>query len=143
MKVSGISNKNSLSKPNNTKEKSFKMESFSSSLDLAYREKTEEELQKMLQEIDRIGRRLISTRSAEDAREYKNKIKNYLSFIVKNIYILKREPGVYNYGIHTRIEIIDSKLDELTKELLNDQKESIELADRIHEIKGLLVDVYK
>lgn len=116
---------------------------FSSALDLANKEQTEGQIQKLLNEIDILGKRLIATRSLEDAKKYKSKIQEYLSFVIKNAYILKREAGPYNYGIHVKIEVINKKIDELTKELIESQRDIITLADRIEEIKGLLVDVYK
>lgn len=124
-------------------EKLSKSQSFSASLDLANRDQAEQRLSKMLKDIEEMGKRFISTRSLEDAKEYKKKVQEYLGYIVKNIYILKREPGPFNYGIHTRIEIINQKLDEVTKSLIEEQRETIVIADKIEEIKGLLVDVYK
>lgn len=126
-----------------SKEKASKSEAFTMALDLAYREQTEQRLMNMLKDIEVIGKRFISTRSVEDAKEYKRKVQDYLSYVVKNIYVLKRETGSFNYGIHVRIEIINKKLDELTRDLIEEQRETIELADKIEEIKGLLVDVYK
>ncbi|MCX7904459.1 MAG: YaaR family protein [Caloramator sp.] len=130
---------NALNTANKTKINS----DFSSALDLANKEQTEGQLQKLLNEIDILGKRLIATRSLEDAKKYKLKVQEYLSFVVKNAYILKREVGPYNYGIHVKIEVINRKIDELTRELIESQKEILNLADRIEEIKGLLIDVYK
>ncbi|WDU83898.1 YaaR family protein [Caloramator sp. Dgby_cultured_2] len=130
---------NNISPSNKTKVDS----DFSSALDLANKEQTEGQLQKLLNEIDILGKRLIATRSLEDAKRYKLKVQEYLSFVIKNAYILKREIGPYNYGIHIKIEVINSKIDELTRELIESQKDIINLADRIEEIKGLLIDVYK
>ncbi|SHE54039.1 YaaR family protein [Caloramator proteoclasticus] len=117
--------------------------SFSAALDLANKDQTEQNLQNMLNEIDKLGKRLIATRSVEDAREYRKKVQEYLNYVVKNAYILKREVGPYSYGLHIKIEIINEKVDAITRELLEQQRETIELADKIEEIKGLLVDVYK
>ncbi|CDF57808.1 YaaR family protein [Thermobrachium celere] len=117
--------------------------SFSTALDLASKDQTEQNLQRMLNEIDRLGKRLIATRSVEDAREYKKRVQEYLSYVVKNAYVLKREIGPYSYSLHVKIEVINEKVDALTKELLEQHKDTIELADKIEEIKGLLVDVYK
>lgn len=117
--------------------------SFSAALDLANKDQAEQNLQNMLNEIDKLGKRLIATRSVEDAREYRKKVQEYLNYVVKNAYILKREVGPYSYGLHIKIEIINEKIDAITKELLQQQRETIELADKIEEIKGLLVDVYK
>lgn len=141
MKINRVQSKT----PGETKSlsKSTQETSFSMSLDLANKEHTEQNLKKMLSDIDRLGKRLIATRSLEDAREYKRKVQEYISYVVKNAYILKKETGPYSYGIHIKVEIINKKVDELTKELLEQQKSTIELADKIEEIKGLLVDVYK
>ncbi|KRQ88107.1 hypothetical protein ABG79_00274 [Caloramator mitchellensis] len=142
MRIRNIDNKK-VEIPQLNKEVDIKVQDFSTALDLANKEQTEGKLQQMLKEIDILGKRLISTHGLEDAKRYKQKIQEYLSFVVKNAYILKREPGPFNYGIHTKIEIVNKKVDELTKELLEKQKDTINLADRIEEIKGLLVDVYK
>lgn len=142
MKVTGVGNKTGtgISK---AKDKIAKTESFSTSLNLANKEQSEQKFKQMLEDIDKLGKKLTSTRSVGDARAYKLKIQEYLTFIVKNIYVLRREPGPFNYGIHVRIEIINQKLDELTKELIQEQKDTIDLANKIEEIRGLLVDVYK
>lgn len=142
MKISRLGGGTGVRSRGNT-EKSSSAQSFSSALDLANKDQTEQGLKRMLKEIEEIGKRFISTRSLEDAKEYKKKVQEYLGYIVKNIYVLKREPGPFNYGIHTRIEIINQKLDDLTKSLIEEQRETIVIADKIEEIKGLLVDVYK
>lgn len=142
MKVTGVGNKPGAG-VSKAKDKTIKTESFSSSLNLANKEQSEQRLKQMLEDIDKLGKKLTSTRSVGDARAYKLKIQEYLSFIVKNIYVLRREPGPFNYGIHVRIEIINQKLDELTKDLIKEQQETIDLANKIEEIRGLLVDVYK
>lgn len=142
MKVSGVGNKVQAN-VSKAKDKISKTESFSTSLNLANKEQTDQRLKQMLEDIDKLGKKLTSTRSVSDAKAYKLKIQEYLSFIVKNIYVLRREPGPFNYGIHVRIEVINQKLDELTKNLIQEQKDTIDLANQIEEIRGLLVDVYK
>ncbi|MDF2673307.1 MAG: hypothetical protein K0R09_1572 [Clostridiales bacterium] len=142
MKVSGVSNKVQASS-SKAKDKIQKSEGFSMSLNLANKEQSEQRLKEMLDDIDKLGKKLTSTRSVGDARAYKLKIQEYLTLIVKNIYVLRREPGPFNYGIHVRIEIINQKLDDLTKDLIKEQKETIDLVNKIEEIRGLLVDVYK
>ncbi|MEF9934641.1 MAG: YaaR family protein [Clostridium sp.] len=142
MRISGLEKKATIArKASSSKSKSIA--NFSNILDSANKEQVTVQLDAMINDIDRVGKKLISTRSVEDAREYKEKIKEYLELIVKNIYILKKETGPYSYGVHIRIEVIDEKLDALTKDLISNQQESIELASRISEIRGLLVDIYK
>lgn len=142
MRISGVDRKTTTSRAKK-RDKADTIGDFASLLGSTNKEQTQIKLDEMLEEIDKIGRKLMSTRSVEDARKYKEKIKEYLNLIVKNIYVLKRETGAYNYGVHIRIEVIDKKLDQLTKDLIEEQQESISLASRISEIRGLLVDVYK
>ena len=40
------------------------------------------------------------------------------------------------------VETIDEKLVELAEEILNQEKSSIDLLDKIGEIKGLLINLY-
>ena len=142
MKVLGVSNKVQTSN-SKAKDKIQKTEGFSMSLNLANKEQSEQRLKEMLDDIDKLGKKLTSTRSVGDAKAYKLKIQEYLTLIVKNIYVLRKEPGPFNYGVHVRIEVINQKLDELTKNLIQEQKETIDLVNKIEEIRGLLVDVYK
>lgn len=142
MKINNISNKTTsinLAQRN----KSVQSGNFSTCLEFANKEQQEEQLKNMLKDIEVLGRKLMSTRSLEDAKEYKKKIQEYLNGIVKNIYVIKKVPGPFNYGVHVKIEVINQKLENLTNELINNQRENLNLADKIEEIKGLLVDVYK
>lgn len=143
MKVSGISNKKVVMSQNSSKGVKNIAVNFSQSLELADKNQQDRELKQMLKDIEMCGKRLASTRSLDDAEVYKNKIQQYLSFIVKNVYVLRREPGPMNYGVHIKIEVINQKLDELTKDILDKEKPNIEIADKISEIKGLLIDAYK
>ncbi|QCX32522.1 DUF327 family protein [Caloramator sp. E03] len=142
MKVNKTKNTTNINKTS-TISRNIKTESFSLALDMANKDQAEQRLLELLNDIEKLGKKLISTRSLEDAKEYKSKIQEYLSYVVKNVYILKKEAGPFNYGIRVRIEIINKKLDEITKELIENQKDTIELADKIEEIKGLLIDIYK
>ncbi|MCX7883809.1 MAG: YaaR family protein [Caloramator sp.] len=143
MRVNRAVNTSNIKNSNSITNKNIKSESFSLALDMANKDQTEQRLMDMLKEIENLGKKLISTRSLEDAKIYKAKIQEYLSFVVKNVYTLKKESSPFNYGVRVRIEIINKKLDEITKELIENQKSTIEFADKIEEIKGLLVDVYK
>lgn len=124
-----------------SKEKVIKAGSFSDAFDMANRNQSEQELMEMLKDIETLGGRLSKSQTYEDAMQYRNKIKEYLSFILKNAYLVKRDSTSFSFSMHTRVEIINEKLDELTKGLLSQQKEAIDIAHRIDVIQGLLVDV--
>lgn len=141
MKISRVEGKAGLGK--NGSDKVNKTSDFSTALNNANKDNAEHHLGEMLKDIEKLGKKLTSTRSVEDADSYKRKIQEYLDYVVKNAYVLRKEAGPFNYGVHVRIEVINKKLDELTRVVINEQKDNLELADKISEIRGLLIDVYK
>jgi uncharacterized protein YaaR (DUF327 family) len=143
LNVSNVGRKASLSKPESTEKVHSRGQDFSTSMDMANKERSQQQLEEMMKKIDRAGKRLITTRSVEDAKEYRRQIQDYLTYVVKNAYLLKKESSPFDFGVHTRIEIINKKLDEITKEVIEEQKTTIRLAEKIEELRGLLIDVYK
>jgi uncharacterized protein len=140
MKINRVDNKTRKIE-SGSKEKVIKSGEFADAFDNANRNQTEQQLQEMLKDIEKLGGRLTKTKTLEDAQLFRGKIREYLSYIIKNAYLVKRDSTSFSFSIHTRVEIINEKLDELTKEVLGQQKEAIDIADKIDEIKGLLVDV--
>jgi uncharacterized protein len=126
-----------------SKDKIKKTGDFSDAFDMANRNQSEQQLQQMLIDIEKLGGKLVKTQSLADAKQFRNKVREYLSYIIKNTYSLKTDTSTFSYGVHMRVEVIDQKLEELTKDLIENQKGAIDLADRVEEIKGLLVDVKK
>ncbi|MCL6635234.1 MAG: YaaR family protein [Peptococcaceae bacterium] len=115
---------------------------FSSSLDLAQRENTEKELKKMLEKIDELGGELKENPSLPKIREYKRRIGDYLSFVLKHCYRVSRDCGRYSARLLLRVEVINKKIEELTEEFIRHQQKTIGLVSKIDEIAGLLVDLY-
>ncbi|MCG9966836.1 YaaR family protein [Pelotomaculum terephthalicicum JT] len=111
---------------------------FSSTLDMAKRE--QRKLEEMLDKIKAAGEKLKRTKSKADVIEYKNQIQEYLSFVLEKYYRVKQDYGLGRLLI--RIEIINEKIDELTASLLEQQKANLEIAGKIDEIAGLLLDLY-
>jgi uncharacterized protein YaaR (DUF327 family) len=142
MKISRVGSKTQSIGGSST-DKVQKSGDFSDMLDMANKEHSEQQLYEMLKDIEKLGNNLVKTKSLTDARFYKEKIKEYISYIVKNTYLLKTETSPFSFGIHQRVEIINDKLDDLTKGLMEGQRDAIDIADKIEEIKGLLVDVLK
>jgi uncharacterized protein len=140
MKINRVDNKTRKIE-GGSKEKIAKSSEFSDAFDNANKNQSEQELQEMLKDIEKLGGRLTKTGTLEDAQFFRSKIKEYLSYIIKNAYTVKRDSTSFSFSMHTRVEVINEKLDELTKEVLEQQKEAIDIAHRVEEIKGLLVDV--
>lgn len=70
-------------------------------------------------------------------------IKEYLESVLKHMYNIKKDISFWQTQYFITVDTIDKKLEELTKALLNDQKENLNIAATIDDISGLLVDIYK
>ena len=136
--------------PNNTNQKfnknakSFSTEtSFSASLSETYKTSTRESLDKSLNKIKEMGDILISTQSYSDIVKYKKMIKSFLSEVVEYTYSLNKRDSFWESQHFSTVEVIDEKLDLITKEVLSNQKNNIVITSSIDQIQGLLIDIYR
>ncbi len=116
---------------------------FSQSFNQARDRKSEEQLNKMIEEINKRGNRLVTTKTYGDVIAYKKMIKEYLESILKFMYDTKKDVSFWQTQYFVTVETIDERLEELTKELMAEERENLNVAATIDEIQGLIVDIYK
>lgn len=116
---------------------------FSDSLNFAKRKKTEQDLENYLVDIKKKGEKLITTKSYSDVRNYKNAIKEYLSSVVEYMYQVDRNTNFWENQYFITVDVVNEKLEELTRDIMSEQKENIDIASKIDKLEGLLLDVYK
>ena len=115
---------------------------FSDSFNQTNRSKTKEELETYIKEIKTTGERLAVTQNYTDVIKYKQVIKGYLKSIVDYVYDLNKNDSFWDKNYFTTVKTVNEKLEEITKELIYEQKENIDVAAKIDEINGLLIDIY-
>lgn len=114
---------------------------FSGMLDDEKRERIEQEIKEMLKKIQNAEDKLKKSINTANISEYKNAIKEYLTYVLANHYKLRKD---YSYDrLFLRVEVINQKVEELTNVLLDRQKHNINVLAKIDEIAGLLIDLYK
>lgn len=99
----------------------------------------------LLANLDEVSKRLANSFSIYDLIEYKNILKNFLHESLTQLYGLKEETGWTRGGrpkLYQCIEVLNQELEELTKLVLQQQKEPIKLLKKLDTIRGLLVDLY-
>ncbi|MPM75269.1 hypothetical protein SDC9_122261 [bioreactor metagenome] len=116
--------------------------SFNDSFNMANRFKSKEEIELYIKEIKSIGEKVVATQSYSDVINYKKAIKSYLKSVVDYIYSLNQNSSFWDGNYYKTVKVVDEKLESLTKELLYEEKENIDLATKIDEINGLLIDMY-
>lgn len=116
---------------------------FSDNLMKSYQSATKEELENYIKEIKKKGSRLAATKSYVDVKNYKETIKKYLKTVVEYTYSLNKNLGFWENQYYSTVDTINEKLEELTKEILKEEKETLKISSDIDNIQGLLVDIYK
>ena len=100
---------------------------------------------RLLGDISSAGDRLARSRNLRDMAKYKMLIRKFLQEAVDFGMGLKQSHTWNRFGEGRKLKIvetIDEKLIELAEEILNSEKSSIDLLDKIGEIKGLLINLY-
>ena len=116
---------------------------FSQSFNQARDRKSEQELKKMAEDIKKRGNRLVLTKTYADVRMYKKLIKEYLESVLEFMYSTKKDISFWQTQYFITVDTIDAKLEELTTQLLGEEKENLDIASTIDEIQGLIVDIYR
>ena len=99
----------------------------------------------MMEEITMQGEKLAKHRDIKDMKRYRALIKDFLNEVVNRSHSFSRENFLDRKGRHRVygiIRLIDQNLDELAQELVKDEKDNIEILNKIGEIRGLLLDIF-
>jgi hypothetical protein len=104
-----------------------------------------ETITRLLGDISTAGDRLARSRNLRDMAKFKMLIRKFLQEAVDFGMGLKQSHTWNRFGEGRKLKIvetIDEKLVELAEEILDQEKDSIDLLDKIGEIKGLLINLY-
>lgn len=141
MEISRISNTTKIT--NEGKRGVESKKDFSQSFNFAQQQRSEQELKQMLDDIAKKGSRLKASKCYADVEAYKDKIKEYLKSVLEYMYTVKKDISFWQTQYYVRVETINEKLEELTEMFVKNQHENIEIASKIDEITGLVVDIYR
>ena len=102
-------------------------------------------LNTLMEQIDSEGKKLAKRRDVKDMRHYRALVKDFLNEIVTHSHAFSRENFLDRKGRHRVygiIRLVDDNLDQLAQELMRDEKDNLEILNRIGEIRGLLLDIF-
>ena len=101
-------------------------------------------LQELKQKIDEQGSQLADKVDVKEYERYRKLIREFVDEVVSNGYTFSREDTYAARGRHryiATVKIVDEKLDELGREVMKEQADSIEILSKIDDIRGLLLDL--
>ena len=100
---------------------------------------------RLISDIEQQGRRVATSRTFKDLAKFKSLIKKFVEEAVDNGLGVEQERG-WNMEGYSRtlstVQEVDTKLVELTQLVLDKQRNSIDILEKIGEIKGLLINLY-
>ncbi|RFU66948.1 DUF327 family protein [Peribacillus saganii] len=102
-------------------------------------------LNKLLVDIEGAGERLSRSRTFKDLAKFKTLVKRFVRQAVDFGMELNQSNSWNQFGQSRPLKIvetIDEKLVEITEEVVNKEKNSIDILNKIGEIKGLLINLY-
>ncbi|MBR6302219.1 MAG: YaaR family protein [Lachnospiraceae bacterium] len=102
-------------------------------------------LNALMEQIDAEGKKLAKKRDLKDMKHYRGLVKEFLNEIVTRSHEFTRENFLDKRGRHRIygiIRLVDENLDSLAQELVNDEKDNIDILNKIGEIQGLLIDIF-
>jgi len=119
---------------------------------------SEDAVNALMDEVRDSGDVLKDRPLPDEIMRYKQAVRNFINYIVKNAYTIDHEKGIPKFlkpGFkgqrgtpeamsqkrHTVILVIDKKLEDMAAMLLSSQSRQMELVSRLEEIKGLLIDL--
>jgi uncharacterized protein len=104
-----------------------------------------EQLTRLMGDISTAGERVAKNRTLRELARFKRLVKRFMEETVQYGIEGKQSHTWNRFGEGRRLKIvetIDQHLVELAEDLLNEEKETIALLDKIGEIKGLLINLY-
>lgn len=126
----------------------------SSTFDEAYDENRLEmldmEVQDLVDELDKRGDALIDHPTPTQIREYQQALASFLDRAMELSKEIERVRGKRNLKDlregnenkeHVIVRTIDETVDELTDDVMQSQQKELDLADRIGELQGLVIDL--
>lgn len=108
-------------------------------------DKVMDQLTKLMQQVEDQGKVLSESRTIDELRKYKKLVKEFMDDAVAHGLSLEERRGFNRRGrtkIYKLVQEVDRKLIDLTNSVLDKEKSSLDILQKVGEIKGLLVNIY-
>lgn len=98
----------------------------------------------LLDEMTALADSILGRIDISSFERFRGQLKELLTEAIKNAYILSSEYVTDTSGrqrVYATINIIDSKLDDLAKDILHENSGKLDYLSRVDEIRGLIMDM--
>ncbi|MDR1239312.1 MAG: YaaR family protein [Treponema sp.] len=119
---------------------------------------SDETVSQLMDEVRAAGDDLRDRPFPDEILHYKRAVRNFMHYVVKNGYQVQTGTGIPKFlkpgykgprgtpeslerRAYIQVQVIDKKLEDMAAFILNSQMNQLELAARLEEITGLLIDL--
>ena len=106
----------------------------------------EQAVDRAIADVDAAAARLRSELTLEALREYKEALRKAMAAALARTYTVQTETGFARGGRRRLlyvVRVLDAKLEELTRLMMARERDTLAIAARLDEIRGLLLDLYQ
>lgn len=104
----------------------------------------QDKLGSLMEQITEQGERIGKHMDVSDMKRYRSLVKEFMNEVVNHSHEFSRENFLDRRGRHRVygiVRLVDKNLDELAQALVSDEKDNMEILNKVGEIKGLLLDI--
>ncbi|TCT11684.1 hypothetical protein EDC18_11529 [Natranaerovirga pectinivora] len=101
-------------------------------------------LTNLIEEINDQGSKISKHMDIKDMRKYRELVKDFMNEVLTRSHKFSRENFLDRRGRHRVygiVRLVDKNLDELANELIQEEKNQLNILSKVDEIRGLLLDV--
>lgn len=117
---------------------------FSSHMGKNFADNQEEELKKKALDIAKQGKRLSSHVDIAELKAYKRMVMEFLDEAVRSSSSFSKDSFLDRRGRHrvfATIKIVNEKLEQLTREVISQERDNLSIVGKIEDIRGLILDL--
>ncbi len=119
--------------------------SFRDTLNKSRLTNVEERMAGILQEIEEQGQRLTDTLNLKDLLIFRERVREFIDEAVHGMLKYSKESVLDRRGrhkIYALVKKVNRELEELTAQMMEEQKDRIKILEKVDSIRGLLIDLY-
>ncbi|NLW26266.1 YaaR family protein [Acetivibrio saccincola] len=105
----------------------------------------EERIKHLVNKIEEQGEKLSKKIDLRELKIYKRLIADFLDEVVSNSHKFTKDSTLDRrgrYKVYATVKKINKELDELTQEVLKEEKDNIAVLKKIEDIRGLVLDLF-
>jgi len=109
-----------------------------------HEEYSQARMKELMQDIDRLAKRLVTNQNINDLMLYRRMIKDFLREATSRAYRVRQQRGGlrrHGRSVLITIEEVDKEVEVLLEELVKSQGQGVDILETLDKIRGMLVDL--